>query len=67
MWRKIGQAVYYEIGDNIKINLLLVVNSSKILHYKLSTEATNSTNFESFMTELIQKLTPEEKSKYTFF
>ena len=51
----------------IKINLLLAVTPSKVLHYKLFVESTNSTNFESFMTEIIQKLTPEEKKIISFF
>ena len=67
MWRKIGQDVYYEIGYNTKTNLLLAVTPSKVLHYKLSYQVRNSTNFESFMTEMIQKLTPEEKRNYIFF
>ena len=67
MWLKIGQDVYYEIGYITINNLLLAVTPSKVLRYKLSYEATNSTNFESFMNEMIQKLTLEEKRNYIFF
>ena len=67
MWRKNDQDIYYKIGDNKKLNLLLAVTSSKVIHYKITKEPTNSENFEIFMNEINKKLTPNEKKKYLFF
>lgn len=66
MWRRNDQDIYYKIGDNKKLNLLLAVTSSKVIHYKITKEATNSENFENFMNELNKKLTPIEKKNIFF-
>jgi hypothetical protein len=67
MWRKNDQDIYYKIGDNKKLNLLLAVTSSKVIHYKITKEPTNSENFEIFMNEINKKLTPNEKKNIYFF
>lgn len=67
MWRKSGQTIYYDIKDNIKLNLLLAVTQSKVLHYKIVNENIDSGKFEEFLGELCEKLTDDEKRKYIFF
>ena len=61
MWRKSGQTIYYDIKDNIKLNLLLAVTQSKVLHYKIVNENIDSGKIEEFLGELCEKLTDDEK------
>ena len=47
-WRKDGEEIYNELKDSFKVNLLMAINTKKILYHKITTENTDGKIFSKF-------------------
>jgi len=65
-WRKVDEEIFYEINDSYKVNLIMAVNTNKVLHYKITEINTTGKKFSEFFRELIDKLNEEEKNNSLF-
>ena len=61
-WRKEGEEIYNEIKDSFKVNLLMAINTKKILYHKITTENTDGKIFCEFLNEFIETLNDDEKN-----
>ena len=51
-------------GLKIKLNLILAINDSKIIHYYLTYDPINQANFPIFLEEMKNKIEPIESKNY---
>ena len=65
-WRKKDQDIFHDIRDDGKINLLMAVSSEKIIYFKTTKFNTNNKVFIEFFSEMLSKLSEDEKNKSLF-
>lgn len=65
-WRKNDDEIYYDIKDSYKVNLLMAINTEKVLFYKLTNVNTTGKEFVNFIKELLSNLEENEKKNSLF-
>lgn len=63
-WRKSGEDIYFKLGAKNKRNLLLVVSSNEIIHFKINEKNTDEENFLIFMKEVVEILSKKVNKKF---
>ena len=63
-WRHKKEELYFKLGSKKKKNLLLVVSSNSVFHYKITEVNTNENNFMEFMDEVNTIIKSKENEKY---
>ena len=63
-WHSKKEDLYFNLGTKKKKNLLLVVSSNSVFHYKISEDKTNENNFFQFMNEVNTIIKSKENEKY---
>ena len=63
-WRHKNEPIYYKLNPPKRVNLLLTVNLSSVVYYKINEDNTNEVEFLKYMNELFEKIISQKINKY---
>ena len=63
-WRHKNEPIYYKLNPPKRVNLLLTVNLSSVVYYKINEDNTNEVEFLKYMNELFEKIKSQKINKY---
>ena len=53
-WRNPKENIYYNICQNQRSNLLLIIDNDSVIYYKINKESTNETTFLEFLKQFLK-------------